>query len=145
MKQGVSLFHKKTIGNVFGFLFVFGSRSDSNVCVRKAALKSARSGLGVLLRRGMEGRGRIAAIRKVDVSCPFPISCLANLVLKHRKPGTVSLQSPQATSIGNRCFEELELSSSKATAAVGRSVLGWEGAAPRCGTDGAGGHQEGLY
>lgn len=73
-------FIKKRIGNVFGFLFGFGSRSDSNVCVGKAALESARSGLGVLLRRGMEGRGRIAAIRKVDVSCPFPISCLANLV-----------------------------------------------------------------
>lgn len=81
MKQGVCLFHeKKILGNVFGFLFVFGSRSDSDVCVRKAVLKSARSGLGVLLRRSTEGRGRIAAIRKVDVSCPFPISRLANAV-----------------------------------------------------------------
>lgn len=65
---------------MFGFLFGFGSISDSNVCVRKAALKSARSGLDVLLSCGKEGRGRIAVIRKVDVSCPFPMSCLANLV-----------------------------------------------------------------
>lgn len=65
---------------MFVFFFVFGSRSDSNICVRKAALKSARSGLAVLLRCGMEGWGRIAVIRKVDVSCPFPTSHLANLV-----------------------------------------------------------------
>lgn len=50
--------------NVFAFLFVFGSRSDSNVCVRKAALKSARSGLGVLHKCEMEGWGGIAAIHK---------------------------------------------------------------------------------
>lgn len=81
MKQGVNLFHFKKIsvfGNVFGFLFVVGSRSDSNVCVRKAALKSARSGLGVLLKCVMEGRGRVAAIHRVGISCPFPTSCLVN-------------------------------------------------------------------
>lgn len=87
--------------------YSFFSRPDSNVCIRKAALKSARSGLGVLLRCGMEGRERIAAIHKVDVSCSFPVSRVTGRVtisywLKHRKPGTVSLQSPQPTSIGNR-------------------------------------------
>lgn len=70
---------------MFGFLFVVGSRSDSNVCVRKAALKSARSGLGVLLKHVMEGRGRIAAMHKVGISCPFPPSCLVNA--HYRKPG----------------------------------------------------------
>lgn len=78
--QPFSFKKMNVFGNVFGFLFVFGSRSDSNVCVRKAALKSARSGLGMLLKHVMEGRGRIAAIHKVGVSCPFPTSCLVNLV-----------------------------------------------------------------
>lgn len=64
---------------MFGFLFGFGSRSDSNICVKKAALKSARSGFGVL-QRVMEGGGRIAAIHMVGVSCPFPTSCLVNVV-----------------------------------------------------------------
>lgn len=71
---------KKKVGSVFGFLFIFGSRPDSNVCIRKAALKSSRTGLGVLLRCGMEGRERIAAIRKVDVSFSFPISCVTECV-----------------------------------------------------------------
>lgn len=76
----MSAFFTKKSGSIFGFLFGFGSRSDSNVDVRKAALKSAGSSLGVLLGRGMEGRGRIAVTRKADVSCLFPISRLANLV-----------------------------------------------------------------
>lgn len=65
-------------GNVFSFLFGFGSRSDSNACARKAALKSARSDFGVL-RHVMEGGERIAAIHKVGVSCPFPTSRLVNV------------------------------------------------------------------
>jgi len=105
---------------VLGFLFVSGSRSDSNVCVRKAALKSARSGPSVPLRRGKEGRGSIAAIRRVDVSCPVPAPCLADRVTEAQEARYSFLAVPTSTFNRKRaCFEEPELSSSKATAAVG--------------------------
>lgn len=45
-------------GNMFGILFDFDSRIDSNVCVIKAALKRARSGSGVLLKHGNGGKGK---------------------------------------------------------------------------------------
>lgn len=113
-------------GNVFGFLFVFGSRSDSNVCVRKAALKSARSGLGVLLKRVMEGRGRIAAMHKVGVSCPFPTSCLVNLVTEAQET-RYNFFAVSASKFNRKLvsFEELELSSSGAATGVGWSAQGW--------------------
>lgn len=107
-------------GNVFGFLFVFGSRSDSNVCVRKAALKSARSGLGVLLKSVMEGRGRIAAMHKVGVSCPFPTSRLVNLVTEAQET-RYNFFAVSASKFNRKLvsFEELELSSSRAATGVG--------------------------